>query len=176
MALTTSDPSAWAARVRQLEDGFRTIEATRMAGMPVLNTRLHVQAVGFEPEADSSATHSPVALGVLITPWFMNLLRLPLYGDAVTLLDAGCSSAREVGAQSVDFIGASEPLVGRYELCSLYSPLFEFADQTAAVATATEVLRLLRQAPQAAPGDAMAAERITSRRGFLFGRSAGAQR
>lgn len=156
--------SPWAERIRQLEEGFRTIAVTRMAVVPVLNPQLAVQAVGFEPDGGADAT---IALGVLITPWFMNLMRLPLRPHAPGLLEMGRNGGREIGGQRFDFIGADEPLVGRYELCSLYSPMFEFTDQEAAVATAREVLALLRRPP-----NNNEAERPTSRRSFLFGRSA----
>ena len=42
----------------------------RMQGLPIVNPELSVEAVGFEPfEAHE--------LGVLISPWFMNLVLLP---------------------------------------------------------------------------------------------------
>ena len=63
------------ARVERLEAVFRDIAATRMVGVPLLHPGLQVQAVGFAPEPEGSS-----ALGVLVTPWFMNLLRLPLAG------------------------------------------------------------------------------------------------
>ena len=61
-------------RVATLERAFRQVAETRMQGVPLLNAALQVQAVGFAPLADEPG----VALGVLVTPWFMNLLRLPL--------------------------------------------------------------------------------------------------
>jgi hypothetical protein len=47
--------------------------------------------------------------------------------------------------------------------------MFEFADHAAAVATACEVLNLLRT-PAPAPVLKVKAESAPSRRGFLFGR------
>jgi [NiFe] hydrogenase assembly HybE family chaperone len=144
---------------RTLEAGFRHIASTRMAGVPVLNPALRVQAVGLLPDAEDTA----VAFGVLVTPWFMNLLRVPLNDEAgAAMLGVGVKAERDCGARRFEFIGAHEAAVGRYESASLFSPMFEFADQAAAVATAHEVLALLRPPAAASP----------ARRGFLFGRGA----
>jgi [NiFe] hydrogenase assembly HybE family chaperone len=145
-----------ARRVQVLEAAFREIAATRMAGVPILHPGLSVEAIGFEPEGTW-------AQGVLVTPWFMNLLRWPLADDDVPLA-LGVSAARTCGAQALEFIGAEAPGFGRFEACSLFSPMHEFADQLAAVATARELLALLRAPAPPAPSPA--------RRGFLFGRSA----
>ena len=145
-----------ATRLQALEAAFRHIAATRMDGVPVLNPRLEVQAVDFEISEDGSH-----ALGVLVTPWFMNLLRLPLQGD-VAPLAVRAVAARDIGTHRLDFIGAFEPGVGAFEACSLFSPMFEFANQAAAVATAHEALKELRAAPRAPAQPA--------RRGFLLGR------
>lgn len=149
-----------AARLKSLEAAFRHIAATRMDGVPVLNPRLGVQAVGFEISEDGHH-----ALGVLVTPWFMNLLRLPLPGDAPPLA-LRAVAARDIGTRRLDFIGAFEPGVGAFEACSLFSPMFEFVNQAAAVATAQEALRELRAASRAPAQPA--------RRGFLLGRSGAA--
>jgi [NiFe] hydrogenase assembly HybE family chaperone len=142
-----------APRIAALESVFRQIAATRMAGVPLLNTRLQVQALGFE-------THNGVAVGVLITPWFMNLVRLPL-DDTVETLAPLQKAERDVGPRRFEFIGAHEPGLGAFEASSLFSPMFEFEDQAGAEATAREVLALLRPPPA-----------VPSRRGFLFGRQA----
>jgi len=145
--------------VQRLESAFRTIQATRMQGVPIVHGGLRVEAVGFQPERAAA-----VASGVLVTPWFMSLVRLPLQDDAAAaMLAPGASGVREWGTYAFDFLGAREPAIGTYEASSLFSPMAEFADQAAAVATARSVLALLRD--QAAPAQ-------PARRGFLLGRSA----
>jgi [NiFe] hydrogenase assembly HybE family chaperone len=139
------------ARVAGLEACFREVARTRMAGVPVLHPGLRVQAVGFVAEAG-------VASGILVTPWFMNLLRLPL--DGQPMLAPGAKGPRELGTRRFEFIGGHEAALGAYEAASLFSPMFEFADHAAALATAQAVLEQLR--PQ----------QVAARRGFLFGRSA----
>lgn len=170
--MTTSDPML-AYRISALEALFRQIADTRMAGLPVINPALRVEAVGFEPvaEADASAPELPAALaGVLITPWFMNLVRLPLVREDDPGR-VGVSRRLALGNERFDFIGAHEAAIGTFDACSLFSPMFEFASQDAAVATARAVLERLR-APQP-EGTGAAAEKVEkpSRRGFLFGRS-----
>lgn len=183
-------------RIDDLERSFRHIASTRMAGVPVLHAALQVRAVGFAPLPDEPGW----LCGVLVTPWFMNLLRLPLEpladpprAAAAGCLDVGRDAPRELGGQALHFVGAHEDRLGHYEQCSLYSPMFHFADQAAAVATAAEVMKLLRNPPAApAPSDATPArlappapapqaaavnpseadEPRPARRGFLFGRGA----
>jgi [NiFe] hydrogenase assembly HybE family chaperone len=207
MAGSVPEPVAalLAARVRELEALFERIASTRMQGVPILHPRLSVEAVGFRPSAGGRA-----AVGVLVTPWFMNLVWLPLQpapaspaSPAADAADAdraasdrspsaappepatpvGVTRTRAVGNERFDFIGAREPGFGAYEACSLFSPMSEFADQAAAVATAEQVMRLLHPpqplagadaAPDLEADDASAPEAAPSRRALLFGRAAAA--
>ncbi len=144
------------SRVQALQQAFERIARTRMAGLPLVNPRLAVACVGFCAEGDGA-----FALGVLVTPWCMNLVRLPLRDDDARPLRLGVVGAREVGGRCFDFIGAHEDGIGGFEAASLFSPMFEFVDQSAAVATAEEALKELR---------GRAAPERPARRGFLFGR------
>jgi [NiFe] hydrogenase assembly HybE family chaperone len=156
-------------RVAHLELVFSQIASTRMHGVPVLNPMLHVQALGFEVQGEEDA---PLLQGILITPWFMNLLRLPLASDAAERVPAPGSKRKHLcGGQLFEFIAGYEDALGGYEACSLFSPMFEFADHAGAVATAAEVLKLLRT-PTAAAASAPTGPDATvpSRRGFLLGR------
>jgi [NiFe] hydrogenase assembly HybE family chaperone len=145
-----------AARVGVLESAFRAVERERMNGVPLLNAALAVQAVDFEAAEG-------IALGVLVTPWFMNLVRLPLH-EGEQVLRVGECAPREIGTLRFDFTGAHEPGLGGFEACSLFSPMAGFADQAGAVATARQVLVQLRGRPASLPPPQPA------RRGFLFGR------
>ncbi|MBL8341341.1 MAG: [NiFe]-hydrogenase assembly chaperone HybE [Rubrivivax sp.] len=176
-------------RVRELERIYREIETTRMAGLGITHPKLEVAAVDFAAEPTGGAA------GVLITPWFMNLVWLPeaeadrrctddREAPGRPTLGIGVSRARSIGCEVIDFLGAHEAGFGPFETCSLFSPMFDFVDQAAAVATAREVLRLLRQPvdPAAAPGRAASlgedapagpggrAAPAASRRAFLLGR------
>ena len=170
-----ADPVArWERRVADLVDLFSTIARTRMAGVPVLNAALRVEAIGFEPPAADDGAAVAAGVGILITPWFMNLVRLPMRcEDAVD--GVGRTERHALGGEVFDFIGAHEPAIGAFSACSLFSPMFEFADQAAARATALAVLGTLRATPEstaivAAPSSP--GEPLPVRRSFLFGRSA----
>ncbi len=196
------------ARVAQLEQVFAHIGATGMHGVPVLNTALRVQAVGFEVVDGEGGGAAQVLQGILITPWFMNLLRLPLPLPLPLAPDTaavgtsapvpGSKRSHLCGEQLFEFITAHEDALGTFEACSLFSPMFEFANQAGAVSTATEILKLLRTPPEprAPAGSVPAPDRqarsptsspplkpiaavavtpastpaVPSRRGFLLGR------
>lgn len=155
-----------AARVDALVALYQHIATTRMLGMPLLHPGLQVAAVGFEAEPAEDNT-LPAAIGVLLTPWFMNLVWLPM---AVLQRPErlGLSSTRHVGTHSFAFIGMHDAGLGSYAACSLFSPVLEFEDQAAALATALSVLEMLR--PAALPPTQAAA--APARRRFLLGRGA----
>lgn len=147
---------AQAEWVRQLEATFAQIARTRMAGLPVVHPRLRVQAVGFHARsvrvggaADEPRAVEAGALGVLVTPWFMNLVWRADAAEA-TPLPVGQTRVRILAGEAMPFLGAFEPAIGAFEACSLISPMFQFADHAAAVATATAVLQALRDVPMAA--------------------------
>lgn len=168
------------ARVQNLQQAFVGIARGRMAGLPLVNPALAVEALGFAAQPDERAPRSPNqqgeeggggegGLGVLLTPWFMNLVWLPLRPAGEAALPQGVSRVRRIGGERFEFIGAHEDQAGAYEMCSLFSPMFEFTDQAAARATALAVLAALRVPP--APAATVAPP---PRRAFLFGRGAAA--
>lgn len=114
---------------------YREVGETRMEGVPILNTALDVAAFGFDEFQE-------YRLGVLLTPWFMNLVLLPLEAEKYS------ENAPQVGeklmvnlpAGKVEFIVGFEDLIGHSLSCSLFSPMFEFHDQEAAEQTAKAAL------------------------------------
>lgn len=182
---STSPGGSLRSRTEALVALFVCVAQTRMAGVPILNPALRVEALGFElceaiaapaspetpPHTEVQALEVPGAVGVLITPWFMNLVWFPLarsdQADGV-----GRSRLRRVGVEGFDFIGGYEPGFGCYDACSLFSPMFEFADPAAARATARAVLDTLRQPVVTAP---VMAPELAARRAFLFGRRPSAE-
>ncbi|WP_051377789.1 [NiFe]-hydrogenase assembly chaperone HybE [Derxia gummosa] len=162
-----------AAAVARLEAAYARISATRMLGMPVVNLALRVQAVGFAPRLRATAeglTAESGQLGVLVTPWSMNLVWLP--DDATRLAAPGDTRPHRLDGADYAFIGGGEKAAGPHEACSLFSPMFEFDGQASAVAVAEEVLRQL--APKAGGAEGAPAARPAdgpnpSRRAFLGG-------
>ncbi len=145
----------------RLETTFRRIARERMADIPILNPEIEVEAVGFGPWQDEH-------LGVLVTPWFMNLMLLPrdeIEGDQAP--PSGEKECVPFPAGEFEFIHGSEDDIGSYRMCSLFSPMFEFEDHAAAVATAREVLKGLMEAP--AEEAASKNRPAMSRRSFLRG-------
>lgn len=175
MSALSSPAAVLSRRVHDLVELFRGIERDRMASVPVLNPALQVEAVGieleFDPAAADPARRGDVeGVGILITPWFMNLVVVPL-GRHDDVASVGVARARPVGSENFDFIGGHEPAFGSYAACSLFSPMFEFVDQAAAVATARAVLTTLR-----VPVAAIEQTPSPARRSFLLGRSSAAAR
>jgi [NiFe] hydrogenase assembly HybE family chaperone len=151
------------ARVAALVRSFEQVARTRMAGVPVVHPGLRVVAVGFRVLDDA-------LVGVLVTPWFMNLVRLPRLLDP-SAAGVGLGSEHTLGSLVMTFVGAHEPALGAFASCSLFSPLLAFRDQAAVEATAEAVMRDLFGADEAtARAPATAARGALDRRGFLFGR------
>lgn len=154
------DAAILAAR---LEGAFREIRRNRMQGVPILNAALEVEAVGLRP-------WNGHWLCALVTPWFINLVVLRGDGDWRAVADRE-SVWHEFPSGRFEFRGASEPGLGEFHACSLFSPVLEFADHATARETARAALQalfdpsLLGEPP---PG-AGTGSRGMSRRDFLRG-------
>ncbi len=117
-----------------LERTFRRIQQARMRHMPVINDDLRVEAVGFRPWQGHS-------LGVMVTPWFMGLMLIPREGDDWSGLRVAEKCIHEFPSGAYEFTVGEEDGIGRFQMCTLFSPMSRFADQQTAVATAEAVLR-----------------------------------
>ncbi len=113
--------------------------AERLKGLPIFNPALRVEAVGFRDFEGG-------LIGVVITPWFMNLDFVPVSG-ATRPAAAGEVRTHLLPAGPCEFIGARLEGVGPIESCSLFSPMPQFASPAEARATAEEVLGLLFAPP-----------------------------
>ena len=133
-----------------LERAFNTV-AERMRGLGFVNPELRVQAVGFEPWEDHW-------LGVLVTPWSINLMLLPRDRTLWRPVRPGDKQRYAFPAGDYDFIDAIDPLVGEYRMCSLFSPALDFQDHDAAVLVATLALSALLDPANADTPDAQSAE------------------
>lgn len=120
--------------VGRLAAAFARIAATRMAGLPMNNPALRIATVGFRP------WHEDYQVGVLVTPWAINLVLLgdPVAGDL--RLAADRRRTWDFPSGRYDFMGGDEPECGAYQFCSLFSPAFEFPDHGSAVAAANAIM------------------------------------
>ena len=170
-----TDPSDSADSVspaQRLEVVFSQIAATRMAGVSLLNAALQVEAVGFRHWRDDS-------VGVLITPWFMNLICLPGPQSKRQAMSSGTRVDVALPAGDYEFLFAHEEALGHYLTSSLFSPMFEFSDMAQAREVAEAVLAEIFKPAEALPppappppapvGLAAKLEQPLSRRGFLGG-------
>lgn len=186
LASTDAEPLAVAAR---LEAAFEKVHRERMHDVPILNTALGIKAVGTQ-------TVEAGWLSALVTPWSINLMllpRTPAQTQDYRALQLGSTVAHAFPSGRFEFIVGEEGDLGRYQMCSLFSPVLEFESHGAALITAESAIavlfdaRLAPDAPQATGaaspdvadaaaarprpgGEAMKAGKL-SRRGLLFGRN-----
>lgn len=138
----------------QLEAAFNTILTERMADIPIVNPSLDVAAIGF-------CEYENNWLGVMITPWFLNLMLLPGDGEDWSSLQTGETQLHSFPSGRYQFITGYEASIGHYQSCSLFSPMFEFADQQAAIETAEAICIELMNEEHVDAGDIKQSE-ITS--------------
>jgi [NiFe] hydrogenase assembly HybE family chaperone len=118
-----------------LVERYRSIYEERMQDLPIVNSALEVDAVGF-------CAFDEHQTGVLITPWFMNLVLL-LGSDIGSSLKQGGKSTLRFPSGPVEFTTAQDEVLGPYLTAVLFSSVSEFPDQYTAKVTALEVMREL---------------------------------
>lgn len=171
-----TDPSRGADPSARLEAAYTRIWNTRMAGLPFLNPKLRVEAVGFRPWQGEW-------LGALVTPWFVNLVLLPGEGPW-TSLPVGGERIVALPAGRFRFIAGHDEELGEHHACSLFSPAQEFGEHETARAVAEASLVALFDAAHDRIADAEAVKasveeappRRVSKRDFLKGRVRGSDR
>ena len=125
--------------VDDLEAVFSLIEQQRMVDVPILNSALQVKAVGFRPWSEG-------VLGVLITPWFMNLMLLGKVAvDEGDIQLPGNKITHVFPSGAYEFIVGEEAGIGFYQACSLFSPMPQFHSQALAEETAEAVMQGIMQ-------------------------------
>ncbi len=131
----------------------------RMEGLPVYNPALRVEAIGFR-DFDGGR------LGVVVTPWFMNLVFVPRAGGpALRVREKG---VRQLPGGARELIGGRLDGVGPIESCPLFSPMAEFESPERARRTAEALLARVWTPPVAAAPGTPSAARLSRRE--LLGR------
>ncbi|RCW24763.1 [NiFe] hydrogenase assembly HybE family chaperone [Ciceribacter lividus] len=116
---------------RRLEARYRVIAETAMADVPICNAALEVASCGFRPWGGR-------AFGVVVTPWFMNLLAVDLPGVESPPAANGTTVRAFLPAGEVELIAGELEGIGRVDACSLFSPVLEFSSMEVAIETAIE--------------------------------------
>lgn len=157
-----AEPGAW------LEAHYRHLWVTRMRDMPFVNPALSVEAIGFR-------RHDGDWLGVVITPWFLNLFLIhgggTLWGD----IPAGERRYLNLPCGTLQFLADDDPDLGPYQYCPLIAPVSVLPDMATARQAALEALATVfapppeaaAEAPAQSPAAAADPPKRVSRRGFL---------
>ncbi|EPX76318.1 [NiFe]-hydrogenase assembly chaperone HybE [Salipiger mucosus] len=139
--MVLEDPGADALReaalIRTVTDrlvaDFTEVYHAKMRDVPIVNKRLTVEAVGFR-------RHGEVLMGVLVSPWFMNIVLLPDGEDDWSQLRAGDKEVVSFPSGDYEFLHNSRELTGGYKACSLFSPMHQFSTQKEATDVARAVM------------------------------------
>lgn len=121
---------------KEIEMTFQRIEQEQMQDIPLLNPALRVQSIGFQ-------VYEGRALGIIITPWMMNLLMLPSEQDDWSELKLGDKTHYRLPANEFRFMVNEIDGIGICQTHSLYSPMHEFMNQDHAVAAAENFMQTL---------------------------------
>ncbi len=110
---------------------YAAVHRGPMRDAPICNDALNVEAIGFRAFEDR-------AVGVVVTPWFMNVV-----ATGAKDFSAGARQRLALPAGDVEFALSEMEGFGCILSCSLFSPMFDFADMTAAREVAREAMAAL---------------------------------
>lgn len=145
-------------RVSMLLNAYRDA-AEQLRDTPMYNPALKIEAVSFR-------VHGDQLVGVVITPWFMNLTVLALDPRLPHALSQGGKRVLHFPSGRYEFIAGELPEVGMVETCSLFSPMQEFAEMSVARQVAEAAIDGLYTEPAS---EAAARKPAITRRELLFG-------
>lgn len=113
---------------------FAQIGRDRIEGMPIYNEHLQVEAIDFQPCPDG-------LLGVLITPWFINIILLPENDMRWQSSEVGTKHVCKLDSGIFEFVLGEDEEVGYYLFRTVISPTHCLKSQTTAQATARKALQ-----------------------------------
>ncbi len=125
-----------------LEALYQEVYLNEMKGLPICNDEIKVEAIGFQ-------LWEGQWLGILITPWFTNLLILRQEGQDWPEMKLAKGNDKHIAfpAGNIKFTPRFEPQLGKYLCCSLVSPMNECSSHQQAVVDAKQAMRQLVQIP-----------------------------
>lgn len=122
-------------RIRQLVQRFTHIGETAMRDLPIYNHALQVEAIGFE------ATKAGW-LGVLITPWFINVMLLSEQKQKAKV-PLGEKVTHKLPSGEHEFSVGEDDELGHYDFLTLASPTLRYKSHQAAHDAAQKALNKL---------------------------------
>lgn len=131
-------------RILALLEQFRSVDAA-IRDLPIYNDKIAIEAIGFRLFGDAAL------LGVVITPWFMNLIMLPIKPEAMNMAEVGKTVSIELPIGPRTFTIGGNASVGLYMAHSLHSPVLAFTLRGQAGAEARQLLALLLTPATAEP-------------------------
>ena len=148
-----------------LAKAYEEIGRRGMDKLPFYNGRLTVEAVGYREWEGH-------IIGVLIAPWFMNLVLVPGTGDDWSEFAAAEATEWKFPHGKYEFHPCDLHGADLHLTAALFSDMGVFPDQITARAVAVEVMRQLFEHPDADAGKASSPgqrllERPVSRRGLF---------
>jgi [NiFe] hydrogenase assembly HybE family chaperone len=149
-------------RIAALEERFREIGETVMKELPLYNDRLEVEAVGFR-------SWDKGWIGVLVTPWCMDVLLLNAEIQPMDYNAIGGQVEVELPGGARQFKKGGDDVLGLYLQLSLHSPTSGFAFQEAARVEAIERLDEFMTPPQESDAAMPPPAAGIDRRSFLRG-------
>lgn len=125
-----------------LEDYFKQVATKEMNDMDICNQNIQVEAVGFH-------LYENHWLGMVITPWFLNLMLLPQEGQPWPELieQKGNDIALEFPCGNLNFTPRVDPIIGSHLVCSLASPVKDYKTHEELVTVAHQILVDLNRIP-----------------------------
>jgi len=124
------DPKAVA---EQLEQTFNKIHLENMQGIPILNSAIRIQALGFQ-------LFQGRVIGIIIAPWLMNVVILPTEDEDWSHMNLGDKRPQKFLSRTYKFMLNKFDGIGLCQTHSLYSPMQNFASHEQALHAAQSFL------------------------------------
>lgn len=154
--MTDAAPPGVAQLVAYYERAARNVQ-----GLPMYHPAIAVEAVGFRE-------HEGRLVGIIVTPWFMNLTVLPSPADLETWRK-GTIARVSFPSGPYEFAIADTGECGLVATCSLFSLMHDFADHAAARDAALAAAEALFEPPAPTQDVKTRSSPAMSRRRFLRG-------
>ncbi len=132
-------------RILTIVERFQQIGEQNVRDLPIYNHKLRVEAINFQRLTPTEL------VGVLITPWFMDLMVIPDELEPWDIHATGKRVTRELPAKIYQFIQGGDEVLGSYLTCSLYSPMDAFDYQELAQSAALTALHTALTPPEPPP-------------------------